>query len=76
MLRIKVFQNGSTRIYNTNSFNNKFKGQCEIYNFMREIAEVDVYDRKVISFEDAVTETYVFLFPSTCLIEVDEVADE
>lgn len=75
MLRIKVIQSGSTRFYNTNSF--KFgKAKSEFSNFLDVITIVDVGGKKLIALEDAVTNTKVFISPVTCLIEVEEVADE
>lgn len=75
MLRIKVLQNGSTRIYNTNSF--KFGvGKSEFYNFLEAATNVNLGHKKIIGFEDAVTNTKVFVAPVICLIEVEEVADE
>ena len=76
MLRIKVFQHGVNRIYVTKSFNRRFNDKSETYNFMYEMVEIDKGDKKMISFEDAITKTYVFVSPLTCLIEFEEVADE
>ena len=75
MLRIKVFQNGSNRIYNTNTFK---AGESKNvgYNFLNAITNVDIRNKKLIGFEDAVTDTKVFVSPVMCLIEVEEVADE
>ncbi|MDU7910176.1 MAG: hypothetical protein E7J35_00665 [Veillonella sp.] len=76
MLRIKVSQNGSTRIYITNSYGEKVNNKNEAFNFMYEMVEVDKGIRKTISFEDAVTKTWVFISPIGGLIEVEKVADE
>lgn len=76
MLRIKVFQNGVNRIYVTNSFNRKINNKSETYNFMYEMVEVEKGDKKMISFEDAITKAYVFVSPLTCLIEFEEAAEE
>lgn len=75
MLRIKVFQNGSNRIYNTNTFR-EGASKNEFYNFLNAITNVDISNKKLIGFEDAVTDTKVFVSPVMCLIEVEEVADE
>lgn len=75
MLRIKVFQSGSTRIYNTNSFKLGL-AKSEFYNFLDVITSVDLGHKKLIGLEDAVTNTKVFVSPIECLIEVEEVADE
>ena len=75
MLRIKVFQNGSNRIYNTNTFK-EGESKNEFYNFLNAITNVDICNKKLIGFEDAVTDTKVFISPVMCLIEVEEVADE
>lgn len=75
MLRIKVFQNGSNRIYNTNTFK-EGESKNEFYNFLNAITNIDLSKKKLIGFEDAVTDTKVFVSPVMCLIEVEEVADE
>lgn len=75
MLRIKVFQNGSNRIYNTNTFK-EGKSKNEFYNFLEVITNVNLGHKKLIGFEDAVTDTKIFVPPALCLIEVEEVADE
>lgn len=76
MLRIKVSQNGSTRIYITNSYGGKVNNKSEVYNFVYEMVEVDKGIRKTISFEDTVAKTWVFISPVGGLIEVEKVADE
>ena len=43
---------------------------------MYEMVEVEKGDKKMISFEDAITKAYVFVSPLTCLIEFEEAADE
>ena len=75
MLRIKVFQNGSNRIYNTNTFK-EGESKNEFYNFLDVITNVDIGNKKLIGLEDIVTNTKVFISPIMCLIEVEEVADE
>ena len=75
MLRIKVFQNGSNRIYNTNTFK-EGKSKNEFYNFLEVATNVNLGHKKLIGFEDMVTNARVFVSPVTCLIEVEEVADE
>ena len=75
MLRIKVFQNGSNRVYNTNTFK-EGESKNEFYNFLDAITNVDIGNKKLIGLEDAVTNTKVFISPIMCLIEVEEVADE
>lgn len=75
MLRIKVFQNGSNRIYNTNTFK-EGKSKSEFYNFLDVITNVNIGNKKLIGLEDMVTNTKVFISPVVSLIEVDEVADE
>lgn len=76
MLRIKVFQNGVNRIYVTNSFGKRINNKSETYNFMYEMVEIENGYKKMISFEDAMTKTYVYVSPLTCLIEFEEMADE
>lgn len=75
MLHIKVFQGGATRIYNTNSFK-LGTGENEFYNFLEVATNVDLGNKKLICLEDAVTGAKVFISPVSCLIEVEEVADE
>lgn len=75
MLRIKVFQCGKTRIYNTNSFK-LGTGENEFYNFLEAVTNVDLGYKKIICLEDAVMGTTAFISPVSCLIEVEEVADE
>ena len=74
MLRIKVFQNGESRIYTTNSFN-QMSNKSEMYNFMYGMVEVDKGINKMINFEDATTKANVFVSPVACLIEVEKVAE-
>lgn len=75
MLQIKVFQGGSTRIYNTNSFKEGKGMKSELHNFLVAITNVDLGNRKNIGFVDVVTGTNVFVSPTTCLIEVEEVKE-
>ena len=75
MLRIKVFQSGSNRIYNTNTFKEGVSTN-EFFNFLNAITNIDLSNKKLIGFEEAVTDTKVFVSPVSCLIEVEEVADE
>jgi hypothetical protein len=75
MLHIKVFQGGETRFYNTNSFK-LGTGKNEFYNFLEVITNVNLGHKKLIGFEDAETNTKVFVSPIACLIEIKEVADE
>ncbi len=76
MLQIKVFQGGSIRIYNTNSFKEGEGMKSELHNFLVAITNVDLGNRKNIGFVDVVTGTNVFVSPVSCLIEVGEVAEE
>lgn len=76
MLQIKVFQGGSIRIYNTNSFKEGEGMKSELHNFLVAITNVDLGNRKNIGFVDVVTGTNVFVSPVSCLIEVEEVAEE
>lgn len=75
MLRIKVFQNGSNRIYNTNAFK-EGENESEFFNFLNDIENVDIGNKKLIEFEEMITNTKVFISPIMCLIEVEEVAEE
>lgn len=76
MLQIKVFQGGSIRIYNTNSFKEGEGMKSELHNFLVAITNVDLGNRKNIGFVDVLTGTNVFVSPVSCLIEVEEVAEE
>lgn len=51
-------------------------GENEFYNFLEVVTNVDLGHKKIICLEDAVTGTAVFISPVSCLIEVEEVADE
>lgn len=75
MLRIKVFQNGSTRIYLTNSFKEGGGMKSEFHNFLVVITNVDLGNKKLIGFEDAMTDAKIFVSPVMCLIEVEEVEE-
>lgn len=72
MLRIKVFQNGLTRIYMTDSFK-LGSGKNEFYNFLEAVTNVNLGHKKLIGLEDADTNAKVFVSPITCLIECEEV---
>lgn len=74
MLRIKVFQNGVNRVYNTNTFKGGGSGESEFYNFLEVITNVSLGNKILIGFKDMVTNTKVFISPVACLIEVEEVA--
>lgn len=76
MLRIKVFQNGSNRVYNTNTFKEEKSRKSEFYNFVEVITNVDLGNKKLIGLEDAVTNTKVFISPIMCLIECEEVIED
>ena len=74
MLQIKVFQNGSNRIYVTNTFKEGM-AKSEFGNFLEAMANIDLNNKKIIGFEDFVTGAKVFISPVMCLIEVEETAD-
>lgn len=76
MLQITVFINGATRRYFTNSFKEGEGMKSELHNFLVAITNVDLGNKKNIGFVDVVTGTNVFVSPTTCLIEVEEVAEE
>ena len=76
MLQITVFINGATRRYFTNSFKEGKGMKSELHNFLVAITNVDLGNRKNIGFVDVVTGTNVFVSPVSCLIEVEEVAEE
>lgn len=76
MLRIKVFQNGSARFYNTKTFERKDGKDNEMYEFMLAMGNVDLGNRKFINFVDDVADENIFISPVGCVIEVEEVAEE
>jgi hypothetical protein len=76
MLRIKVFQNGSARFYNTKTFERKGGKDNEMYEFMLAMGNVDLGNRKFIHFVDDVADENIFISPVGCVIEVEEVAEE
>lgn len=76
MLRIKVFQNGSARFYNTKTFEKKGGKDNEAYEFMSAMGNVDLGNRKFIHFVDETTDTNVFVSPVACVVEAEGVADE
>lgn len=76
MLQITVFLNGATRRYFTNSFKEIGGIRNEFHNFLATITNVDLGHKKLIGFEDATTNTKIFISPVSCLIEVEEVAEE
>ena len=76
MLRIKVFQNGSARFYNTKTFEQKSGKDNEMYEFMLAMGNVDLGNRKFIHFVDDVADENIFVSPVGCVIEVERVAEE
>lgn len=76
MLRIKIFQNGSTRFYITKSFEEKGGKENEAYEFMLAMGNVDLGNRKFIHFVDEATDANVFVSPIMCLIEVEAAGEE
>lgn len=76
MLQITVFINGATRRYLTKTFKPKYDNQrdIDVYNVVLDVVN-DGY-QKVITFTDIVTDALISVSPITCLIEVEEVADE
>lgn len=76
MLRIKVFQNGSARFYNTKTFEKKGGKDNEVYEFMSAMGNIDLGNRKFIHFVDETTDTNVFVSPVACVVEAEGVADE
>ena len=76
MLRIKVSQNGLTRIYTTNSF--KYDGGIlsEMHNFVFEMLAVVAGVKKVVSFVDFSTNTNVSVSPVMCGVVAEPVEEE
>lgn len=74
MLRIKVFQNGSARFYNTKTFEGKGGKDNEAYEFMLAMGNVDLGNRKFIHFVDETTDANVFISPVACVVEAEGVA--
>lgn len=76
MLRIKMFQNGSGKFYNTKTFEEKGGKDNEAYEFMLAMGNVDLGNRKFIHFVDETTDTSVFISPVGCVIEAEVVAEK
>lgn len=75
MLQITVFLNGSVRRYVTKdyAFKNGCKSEIDAFNY--ELSCVSEGDKKIIAFIDEVTDTFVYVSPITCLIEVEEMPE-
>lgn len=76
MLRIKVSQNGLTRIYTTNSFKDDGGILSEMYNFVFEMLAVVAGVKKVVSFVDFSTNTNVSVSPVMCGVVAEPVEEE
>lgn len=76
MLRIKVFQNGLTRIYTTNSFKDDGGILSEMHNFVFEMLAVVAGGGKVVSFVDFSTNTNVSVSPVMCGVVAEPVEEE
>nr|DAH57602.1 MAG TPA: hypothetical protein [Caudoviricetes sp.] len=76
MLRIKVSQNGLTRIYTTNSFKDDGGILSEMHNFVFEMLAVVAGVKKVVSFVDFSTNTNVSVSPVMCGVVAEPVEEE
>lgn len=76
MLRIKVSQNGLTRIYTTNSFKDDGGILSEMHNFVFEMLAVVAGVKKVVSFVDFSTNTNVSVSPVMCGVAAEPVEEE
>ena len=76
MLRIKVSQNGLTRIYTTNSFKDDGGILSEMHNFVFEMLAVVAGVKKVVSFVDFSTNTNVSVSPVMCSVVAEPVEEE
>ena len=76
MLRIKVSQNGLTRIYTTNSFKDDGGILSEMHNFVFEMLAVVAGVKKVVSFVDFSTNTNVSVSPVMCGVVAELVEEE
>lgn len=76
MLRIKVSQNGLTRIYTTNSFKDDGGILSEMHNFVFEMLAVVAGAKKVVSFVDFSTNTNVSVSPVMCGVVAEPVEEE
>lgn len=76
MLRIKVSQNGLTRIYTTNSFKDGGGILSEMHNFVFEMLAVVAGVKKVVSFVDFSTNTNVSVSPVMCGVVAEPVEEE
>lgn len=75
MLRIKVSQNGLTRIYTTNSFKDDGGILSEMHNFVFEMLAVVAGVKKVVSFVDFSTNTNVSVSPVMCGVVAEPVEE-
>lgn len=75
MLRIKVSQNGATKIYTTNSFKDANGILCEMHNFVVDMLAVVAGKNGMVSFVDISTNTNISVSPVMCNV-VAELVEE
>lgn len=75
MLRITVFMNGATRMYQTQSFKDEYKRSSDMEVYDAVISNINRGYAKVIIFKDVFSNVNVSVSPITCLIEVEEVSE-
>lgn len=75
MLKVKVYNSGSINVYTTKSYENLPLYENEIEAFDSNAIEA-VYGDDAIRFIDERTKRNIYIFPASCVIEVERVADE
>ena len=75
MLKVKVYNSGSINVYTTKSYENLPLYENEIEAFDSNAIEA-VYGGDVMRFIDERTKRNICIFPASCVIKVERVADE
>lgn len=75
MLKIKVYSSGAINVYITKSYENLPLHKNEIDAFYGNVTAA-VYGDDVIRFVDANTKRNIYIFPASCVIEVEEIIGE
>ena len=75
MLQIKVYSSGAINVYITKSYENLPLHKNEIDDFYGDVTAA-VYGDDVIRFVDENTKRNIYIFPTSCVIEVEEIIGE